>query len=148
MQNRGGWLWVVGILGFSAAANAQAPPASAAGTRFDGTYAFVSSTKVNEAYTGSARMIQCLDRKAGPLTIVNGQAQYSGFGLRTPYEFTGTVGSKGELAMQSAAAPVIRGDRPGIEIIVQGRIDGNGTVSARQIGNLCSYDFIWQKVPR
>jgi hypothetical protein len=40
---RFGWLWVVGIFGCSAVAMAQTPPASTAGTRFDGMYAFVSS---------------------------------------------------------------------------------------------------------
>src|SRR5271166_5967962 len=43
VQKRVGWLWIVGIFGFSAAAIAQAPSSSTAGTKFDGTYAFVSS---------------------------------------------------------------------------------------------------------
>jgi hypothetical protein len=32
-----------------------------------------------------------------------------------------------------------------VEINLSGNIDGSGTVRARQIGNSCSYDFVWQK---
>jgi hypothetical protein len=38
-----------------------------------------------------------------------------------------------------------RGVTPGIEININGTIDGNGMVRARQMGSYCSYDLIWQK---
>jgi hypothetical protein len=136
-------LWVFGILGYSAAAMAQTPPASTADTKFDGTYAFLSSTKLDETYTTrSGRMGQCADRIAGPITIVNGQARYSGSGRLRSREFEGMVGSQGELAMR-ANVPAA-GDSV-IGITLYGRIDGNGTVTARQSGSSCSYDFVWQK---
>jgi hypothetical protein len=143
MRRNIGWLWVFGILGYSAAAMAQTSPASTAGTKFDGTYSFLSSTKLNETYTTrSGRMGQCADRIAGPITIVNGQARYSGSGLRVSREFEGNVGSQGELAMRSNALGPWGNN---LEITLYGRIDGNGTVTARQSGFSCSYDFVWQK---
>ena len=82
-----GWLWIVGLFGLVAAAGAQTPSPPAATTQFDGTYAFVSATKVSETYTTGAteHIIRCGDYTAGgPLTIVNGRAYYEG-----------TVGSQG-----------------------------------------------------
>jgi len=136
------WLWVFGILGYSAAAIGQTPPASTAGTRFDGKYAFVSSTKVNETYMGGGtRPSLCPDKKARPqLTVVNGRARYSSSrGTR----LEGTVGLQGELAMRFVK-PRPKVGRPG-EITTHGRIDGNGNATARQISDSCSYDFVWQK---
>jgi len=137
-------LLVVGILGYSAAAIAQTPPASTAGTRFDGKYAFVSATKLNDTYTTpSGRMGQCTDPRIAPLIIVNGQARrYSKAGVVT---FEGTVGGRGELTMRFAAAPTKFGAMPGIERIVNGRIDEDGTVRARQISRGCNYDIVWRK---
>ena len=68
-------------------------------------------------------------------------------GRLTAAGFEGTVGSQGELAMRLASTPGTRGAgaSPGIEITTRGRIDGNSTVSARQMGYLCSYDVIWRK---
>ena len=86
-------------------------------------------------------MGQCPDRRAGPLTIAMGQARYTS---ATGRQLEGTVGSQGELAMRFVAPPGSGGYRP-IELIVSGRIDGTGTVRARQSSNSCSYDFIWQK---
>jgi hypothetical protein len=42
---------MVGCLGLLAAADAQTPSSSSAGAAFDGTYEFVSSTKLTEMYT-------------------------------------------------------------------------------------------------
>jgi hypothetical protein len=137
------WSWILGIFGFSAAAIAQTPPASTAGTRFDGTYRFVSSTKLNENYmTGTTRIGQCSDRRVGPLTIVNGQARYN-YNRQLDWKVEGTVGSQGELAMRLVAP--IGSHKSFFEIFVNGRVEGNGTVSARQISYRCNYDLIWQK---
>jgi hypothetical protein len=108
----------------------QSPPASTAGTRFDGTYAFVSATKLNENSITMGSSRRCEDTKVvrPPLTIVNGHAA-SGL-------LKGTVGARGELWMQRAM--------PDIEITT-GRIDDDGTVRARQKGHYCSYDLIWLK---
>ena len=121
MQKRVGWLWIVGIFGFSAAAIAQAPSSSTAGTKFDGTYAFVSSTKVNETYmtTGTAHIKRCRDLlPRSPLTIVDGHARYD---LQE-----GTVGSQGELATRYLPTLGNKDWLPS-EIITRGRIDGNGS---------------------
>jgi hypothetical protein len=73
-----GWLWLVGIFCFSAVALAQTPAPSTAATAFDGTYALVSSAKVNETYTErSGRLGQCPNRRPGPLHIANDQARYT-----------------------------------------------------------------------
>ena len=86
-------------------------------------------------------MGQCPYRRAGPLTIVNGQARYTS---ATGRQLEGTVGPQGELALRFVAPPGSGGYRP-IELTVSGSIDGAGTVRARQSSNSCSYDFIWQK---
>ena len=141
MRRQIGLLWMVGFVGFIAAADAQAPSPTAAAP-FDGTYRFVSSAKVNKTYvTRGGQMGQCPDRRAGPLTIAMGQARYTS---ATGRQLEGTVGSQGELAMRFVAPPGSGGYRP-IELIVSGRIDGTGTVRARQSSNSCSYDFIWRK---
>ena len=100
-------------------------------TQFDGTYAFVSSTKVNEAHVNRAtrQIDQCPERRAGTLTIINGQAHLP--------NFEGTVGYHGELAM-------IRVSRVE-EGTVGGAIDRDGTLKARRTVGDCSYDTVWQK---
>jgi hypothetical protein len=150
MQKHFSWLWVAGFFSLLAAANAQTPSSPTSGTQFDGTYGFVSATRVNENYTTTRthRVGQCAENlKVGPLTVVNGRAQYSGFGRLTAAGFEGTVGSQGELAVRLASTPATRGAgaSPGVEITTRGRIDSSGTVSARQMGYLCSYDLIWRK---
>ena len=141
MQTHIGWLWIVGFFGLLAAANAQTALRPVANTQFDGTYAFVSSTKVNETSRDfKNRELQCPDRSAGALTILNGAARYMGSGGR---EFEGTVASSGELAMRSSA-PGIK-SRPPSEVMINGKIDANGTIRARRVTYRCSHDLIWQK---
>ena len=145
MQRRIGLLCGIGFFGLVVAADAQTQLSSTAGdTRFDGAYAFVSSTKLNETYpTGpGGHMGQCQDLQAtAPLIVVDGQARRdSNFGLE------GTVGSQGELAMRSKDPPPGRyGAQPGYEFSVNGRIDANGMVRARLTGRRCSYDLVFRK---
>jgi hypothetical protein len=149
MQKRIGWFWIIGFFGLLAAADAQTPSPPAVTTQFDGTYAFVSATKLNETYmtTWRTRMGRCGDiRRMGPLTIAAGQARYSGFSRVTKEGFEGTVGPQGELSLR-LAAPASRSSL-GVEIITRGIIDGNGAVRARQTGRSCSYDLVWQKETR
>lgn len=152
MQQHIAWLWIVGFFGLIPAANAQTAAPSAANTLFDGTYAFVSATKLNETYTAtrSNRVGRCGDYRGPPLTIVNGEVRYPTRGRLTAAGFEGTVGPQGELAMRLAPTPASRGSgaSPGVEMIINGKIDSNGTVHARQMGYACSYDLIWQKEPR
>jgi hypothetical protein len=113
--------------------------AQTAGPSFDGTYQAVSSAKVNQMYIAQkGNMGVCPDRVPGPLTIVHGQARYTD---ASGDEVDGTVGPQGELAM--------RAEEPGgaraMDLDVGGSIAANGTVRARQEGNSCSYDFVWQK---
>jgi hypothetical protein len=81
MQKHLGWLWGVGFFSLVATANAQTASSPPANTQYDGTYAFVSSTKVNETYmnTKTARIGQCGNGgKVGPLSIVNGRIDDNG----------------------------------------------------------------------
>jgi hypothetical protein len=129
-------VWLAGVIGVCADAGAQVPSGAAG---FDGTYALVSSVKVNQTYTsrGGATGF-CPERAPGPLVIAQGRAQYTGdSGLRV----NGTVGPRGELAMESTT---LARDRA-VEVRVAGQVDRGGTVRARQLGNSCSYDLVWQK---
>ncbi len=149
MRKNAGWWCIIGFFGLAAAVNAQTPSPPSANTQFDGTYRFVSATKLNETYTTTwtNRMGQCGDvHKMGPLTIANGQARYSGSGRVTSSGFEGTVGPQGELALR-LAAPASRSSL-GAEIVTHGTIDGNGTIHARQTSRGCSYDLVWQKEAR
>ena len=144
MGKRIGLLGVIGFFSLLGAANAQTPPPAAPGASFDGTYRFVSSAKVNPTYTTrNGQTGQCPDRRAGPLHIANGQAQYT---TATRYQHTGTVGPQGELAMSVIAPPNSSnaGAFP-LNINANGTIDSTGTARARQLGHSCSYDFVWQK---
>ncbi len=133
-------LSAIGCFAFLAAASAQAP---APATAFDGTYQLASAAQVNKTYTTrKGQTIPCPARRAGPLKIVNGRAEYR---TATAYRVHGSVGPQGELAMR-AIAPA-DSSQP-IEMIVHGSIDGAGTARARQLGHSCSYDFVWQKVSR
>jgi len=151
MQKHIGWLWIVGLFGFVVAADAQTASPPAATTQFDGTYAFVSSTRVIETYTvtGSNRVGQCGKmRRVGPLTIVNGQARFSS-GASGQNLYEGTVSSQGELGMRYAPnSPGNVGWYTGLEGSVYGRIDGGGAVRARQIDYLCNHDLTWQREPK
>jgi hypothetical protein len=153
MQKHIGWLGIVGFSVGFAAANAQTSSPSAGNTQFDGTYAFVFGAVMNETSytTGTNRVGRCgYYPKTGSLTIVNGHARYSGSGPVSSAGLEGTVGSHGELTMRRDAEPEGRhgGISPGVEMMTVGRIDGNGTIRARQIGYNCSYDFTWQKESR
>jgi hypothetical protein len=152
MQKAVGLPWIAGFVGFLAAANAQTPSSPTASKQFDGTYTFVSAANVNETWmnTGTGRIRRCPQYGTpGPLIIENGHARYSGPGPLTAAGFEGTVGPLGQLALRlRSSAPASRGggSSPGIEMVVSGKIDGNGTVSARQIGYNCSFDLIWHKL--
>ena len=151
MQKHIGWLWILGFFALLATAIAQTASPPTASTQFDGTYAFVSRTKVNKTYAvlGSNRIGQCGGTATGnhrrPLTIANGQAQYT---TVNGLQYEGTVSSQGELAMRSAT-PARHGGWAGVgkERMIFGKIDGGGTVRARQIDYNCSHDLIWQKNP-
>jgi hypothetical protein len=132
---------IIGFFGLLTAANAQAP-APQPPTRFDGTYQLVSSTKVNQMHTAmSGTMAPCPDRRPGPLTVAQGQAQYT---TQSGYELRGTVGPNGELDLRMSA-PGGGGSRPTEMRTAAAQIDNKGTTYARQIGAGCSYDYVWQK---
>jgi hypothetical protein len=108
MHNPAGLLGAVGFFGLIATAHAQTAPRPTASTQFDGTYAFVSATTLNETYlAGGTRLGQCPERKAESLTIVRGQTQYSSRRVNGParLKLEGTVGSQGELAMRRELEP-------------------------------------------
>jgi hypothetical protein len=70
---------------------------------------------------------------------VKGQARYLG------RYYEGTVGLQGELAMRNVPEPVKWGGIPGVEKIISGWIDKDGTVRARQISGGCNYDLTLRK---
>ena len=74
MRGRIGLLFSVGFVGLLAAANAQTSSSASASTQFDGTYAFVSSAKVNETWMSwDSRMGRCQDlQTVRPLIIAKG----------------------------------------------------------------------------
>ena len=142
MRRSIGVLGIAGFFGLLAAANAQTPsPSPTAGTRFDGTYAFISTAKVNATYVSrTGRMGQC--RAPGAwhsLVIVNGRAMLP--------RYEGTVGSQGELAMRRASEPAKYGGMT-IERAITGKIDEGGMVRARLITNQCNYDLTWRRLSK
>ena len=131
---------LVAFFGLLAAADAQTSSA------FDGTYRVVSSTQVNATYTDrNGRTGPCPNRRPGPLHITNDQARYT---TATGDKLRGSVGPQGQLAMRIITPPNSAGAYRPVEINLSGSIDGSGTVRAHQIGNSCSYDFVWQKQTR
>jgi hypothetical protein len=143
MQKHIGWLWIFVFL-VSAAADAQTlSPSTPPVTAFDGTYAFVSATKVNETYATmrTEHILRCPDRRAArPLVIVNSRARL--------LLYEGTVGPQGQLLMRNVPGPVTSGTLPGTETTISGRIDDTGRVRARQTGWNCQYDLFWQKLSK
>lgn len=91
-------------------------------TQFDGRYKLVSLTEVNDNSGVCRRPVS--------LIVTVGEAWLP--------RFYGKVASGGELTMRAVGA--------GDDRTINGRIDGNGTVRAREIGRGCAYDFVWQKV--
>jgi hypothetical protein len=146
MHKRIDSLWLVLTVGFATAAMAQTGPVQSPVTKYDGTYAFVSSTKVHETYltTGTTRLGHCPDlRPRGPFSVVNGHAK---FNLQE-----GEVGPHGELAMRFLTpAPFGKcgGCSPGLEVTSTGGIDESGTVRVRRMDYYCSWDLIWQKISK
>ena len=144
MPKGAGWLSLVGFFGLAVAADAQTPLSQTAGSQFDGTYALVSSTKLTETFVvpSQGRMRPCPDWEVGPLTIVRGQARVSAVSTSHAVhaDFDGMVGSQGELAMRSVNPAY---DSPNVRLI-NGRIDGAGTVRARLISG-CDFDYVWRK---
>ena len=132
-----GLLSACALAGLLSAAVAQAQPASP-NAAFDGTYRFLSSTKVNPMYTKKGVSAPCPDRTPGPLTIAAGAARYT---TASGYDVSGAVGPHGELALKV----VVAGDSRPLELDATGDIDANGKAHARQRGPSCSYDFVWQK---
>jgi hypothetical protein len=137
MQKHFAWWAMIGSFGSLAAAHAQTQPSQAPVTKYDGTYAFVSSAKVNET-TRALPQNTLTDAGTGirrsPLVIVNGKARLLKYG--------GTVRGQGELLMRRDSEPYGRcgGCSTGIKVIISGRIENNGRVWARQTGYYCSYD--------
>jgi hypothetical protein len=128
MWTRIGLLSTAGLLGFLAGAEAA--------SSFDGAYQLYSSARLNETFNTKGATGFCPDRRPGPLTVVQGQARYTtetGRNLEAPVEPNGQFEVR--FVEPDGSSP----------LHVFGAIDGNGTVRARQQGNSCSYDFIWQK---
>jgi hypothetical protein len=125
-----GLLSIAGLLlGILAVAEAASP--------FDGTYKVASSTKVNQTHVSrSGDMGFCPDRTPGPLTVADGLARYT---TESGTNLAGQLAPNGEFEMRFVEAD---GTSP---LRVLGDIDDKGKVYARQMGNSCAYDYVWQK---
>lgn len=124
-----GLLSVAGLLGLLATAEAASP--------YDGTYQLAGSTKVNQTYVSSGgSMGQCPDRSPGPLTVVDGLARYT---TATGDNLAAQLDVNGQFEMRYVEPD---GSSP---LRVLGDIDANGRAYARQMGNKCAHDFVWQK---
>ena len=124
-----GPLSVVGLLGLLATAEAASP--------YDGTYQLAGSTKVNQTYVSSGGSFgQCPDRKAGPLTVADGLARYT---TETGDNLAAQIDVNGQFEMRYVEPD---GSSP---LRVLGDIDANGRAYARQMGNKCAHDLVWQK---
>jgi len=129
MRTKIGVMAIAGFLALLAPAEAQ--------IAFDGTYQLSSSTKLSDSFVSRrGDMGFCPDRRPGSLTIANGMVRYT---TETGRNLSGLVRPNGDFEINSVEAD---GTSP---LRVGGIIDNNGAVRVRQIGNSCSYDFVWQK---
>ena len=130
-------LWTLGVIVLLSAQAAIVGAQTAAS--FDGTYAFVSAAKLSQTYvTRSGDMGFCPESAPGPLYVSQGRAWYVSSSGRN---LVGTLGQQGQFVIQVIEP---RDSRP-FEMDVNGRIDPTGRAYARQRGNSCSYDLVWQK---
>ena len=138
MRTQLGVASIVGFLGFCAVAVAQTAPSTGA-TAFDGTYRLVSSTNLTKTYVSKGgRTLPCPARKPGSLSIAQGQVSYtSGSGRK----LAGMVNPQGGVEIDLGAAGL---SNPTV-LHVSGTVDASGMLHARQEGNACSYDFVWQR---
>ena len=131
MKTRTGLLSIAGLLGLVVAAEAASP--------FDGTYQVVSATKVNQTHMNKGGDIgYCQDRTPGPFTIADGVARYT---TQSGDTLVAQVAPNGEFEMHYVEA-----DGSGA-LRALGEIGDTQRVYVRQMGNSCSYDFVWQKQP-
>jgi hypothetical protein len=78
----------------------------------------------------------CPDRRPSPLTVMDGRVRYT---TDTGINLEASVEPNGQFEIRFVAAD---GSSP---LRALGAIDGSLTVRVRQMGNSCSYDFVWQK---
>jgi hypothetical protein len=122
-------LAIAGFLGFLTPAEAASP--------YDGTYQVASSTKVTQNYVSKqGDMGSCPDRRPSPFTVVDGLARYT---TESGDTLAAQVAPNGQFEMRFVEAD---GTGP---LRVLGTIENNGKVHVRQMGNSCTYDFVWQK---
>ena len=137
MQKGVGFRWIVGtvgIFGSIAPAEAQTPNAN---TKFDGTYAFVSGTKVNETFHHGAGQCPNIETMGiGPLIIVKGQVKYV-VGAAGPNE--GTIDAQGQITTEGM------NPRSLTKIDGTGKINGDGTINLRSVGWFCDQDLVWRR---
>ncbi|HTT79828.1 MAG TPA: hypothetical protein VMF86_09140 [Stellaceae bacterium] len=137
MKQRVRLLWIVAAFAWAAPAGAQtAPPTSSA--RFDGTYAFVSATRLSQ--TTADGMGVCPDLTAGVLTIAHGEALYSeGVADRRAQfsQFQGAVSAEGGFRAKST--------NPWVSTVGEGQVEADGTVRLRSLGSSCDDDFLWRR---
>ena len=138
MAQKSSWLLPLGVIGFLFTPISTIATAQTAGL-FDGTYALVSSAKLNPTYVSrGGDMGYCPESTPGPLSVSQGRVWYVSSSGR---QLIGAVGQQGEFSIRVVEP---RDSRP-FEMDVNGTIDPTGRAIARQRGNSCSYDLFWQK---
>jgi hypothetical protein len=134
MHKKIGLLSIAGVLGLFATAEAASP--------FDGTYQLASSVKVNQTFVDKGGgMGSCPDRTPSAFTVVDGLARYT---TQTGDNLAAQVAPNGEFEMRHVERGG-SGPQTGGPLRVLGQISANGSVYVRQMGNSCSYDFVWRK---
>ena len=136
MRQKISLLSVVGLLGSVAYAEAQTT-----GGRYDGAYEPLSAKKISDTFVTRQGVTGfCPDVTPRPLTIRNNRVDYTSASGR---HFQGTVNSQGQLLIKGIEQPNTEGKV--FRMNVTGTVDGAGTAHVRQLGNSCSYDFMFRK---
>jgi len=106
--------------------------------KFDGAFAFVSSTSLND--TSKHGTGQCPNNiSASSLTIADGQVSFFGSGGGVGVAEEGTVDTQGQLTIRGTNSV------SGTAVTGYGRISGDGTINLRSTGWYCDFDLVWKK---
>ena len=81
-------------------------------------------------------MGHCQDRRLGPFTVVDGLVRCT---TEAGDNLVAQVAPNGRFEMRFVEAD------GSVALRVLGEISDNGKVYVRQMGNSCTYDFVWQK---
>ena len=105
--------------------------------KFDGTYAFISSTQLYATFKHGTG--QCGSVTASELTIVDGKVRFFAGNGGVNGVAEGAVDARGQLTTISS------NPFSGTTITGYGQVNGDGSISLRSTGWFCDQDFVWKK---